>query len=140
MVKTTKSKKTTTKKKQPSKTIWKTIKKRPNNLKNQKKFSKDYQPSAAAKSAGRKARKQGQMIMDKLIEYQTMTSAQLEKIKKKKGVTIIELLLVQYVSRWFDDDKMLSDLLNRHISYAPSKHEVVEKESFMDEDSLYDEE
>ena len=94
-------------------------------------------PDPSYKKAWRERKRQAQKIMDMILKYQAMTKGQLEEISKNRDLTILELTMIRYVAGWMKNDKFLLDMLDRHISKAPTKVEQKEVEEF-DEDSLYD--
>jgi hypothetical protein len=63
-------------------------------------------------------------MMDLVLKYKDMTKDQLEDIAKDKTLTVLELLMIKYVTSGFKDNKMLMDMMNRHVPYAPTKTEI----------------
>lgn len=107
-----------------SQTQNKSVRSREDNL---KKFGKDKpstQPDPSLKKAWRERKRQAQAMMDLILRYGTMTKKQLEKITSKKDLTLLEQLMLKYVSWWMKDNKILIDFINRHVPYAPTKTEL----------------
>ncbi len=87
-------------------------------------FKKWQKPPATPKdkSEWRDRRRQAQRMMDLVLKYQTMTKSDLEKLDQDK-LTILELSMIKYVTSWMKDNKMLTDMIDRHISKAPQQLE-----------------
>lgn len=109
-----------------------------NGVKNGKntQFTSENQPSAKSKSEGWKRRKESQIFMDKILEYQELTVAEFEKIEKKieknkNDFTVRDLMALKYVSKSFKTDKFLIDWMDRLISKAQFN-----KEDEKDEDKI----
>lgn len=84
------------------------------------------QPTWEQKSAWRERKRNAQKIMDLILQFQTLTKKELEQLAEdsKDTMTILEAQMVQYVLYWSKDKKMLIDMMNRHISYAPAQQEI----------------
>lgn len=63
-------------------------------------------------------------MMDMVLQYQGMKKSDLEKLALKSDITILEALLVRYVLQGMKDNKMLVDMLDRHISKAPVEQKI----------------
>lgn len=105
------------------KTPSKTPKKNPKDNLRKGGFEKK-QPTPAQKSAGRDRKKQAQRMMDMVLKYQTLTQSELIEMSKKKDLTVLELLMIRYVTQGMKDNKMLVDMLDRHISKAPTEQKI----------------
>ena len=106
-----------------SKTPFKTPKKDPKANLRRWWFEKE-QPSPQAKREGRERKKQAQKMMDMILQYQTMTKSDLEKLSQNKDLTVLELLMIRYVVSGMKDNKMLIDMMDRHISKAPTEQKI----------------
>lgn len=107
-----------------SKTVVKSVERPWNkNLKSYKKWEAP-QPTPAQKSAGRERKRQAQKMMDMILQYQTMTKSDLEKLSQNKDLTVLELLMIRYVVSGMKDNKMLIDMMDRHISKAPTEQKI----------------
>jgi len=82
------------------------------------------QPTPEQKKAGRDRKRQAQRMMDMVLQYQGMKKSDLEKLALKSDITILEALLVRYVLQGMKDNKMLVDMLDRHISKAPVEQKI----------------
>lgn len=74
-----------------------------------------------SKRAWRDRKRQAQRMMDMLLTYQNMTKSQIEELWKKEDLTVLELLMLKYVTSGMKDNKMLVDMIDRHISKAPTE-------------------
>lgn len=103
--------------------VWK--KERPQN-KNLKPFVKGVSQTApaASKKEWRDRKRQAQRMMDMVLKYQTLTQSELIEMSKKKDLTVLELLMIRYVTQGMKDNKMLVDMLDRHISKAPTEQKI----------------
>ena len=63
-------------------------------------------------------------MMDMILQYQTMTKSDLEKLSQNKDLTVLELLMIRYVVSGMKDNKMLIDMMDRHISKAPTEQKI----------------
>lgn len=63
-------------------------------------------------------------LADLLLEFWHLTKSQIEQHAKRTDLTINEINVIRYVTSGSRSDKMLVDLMNREISYAPSKQEL----------------
>lgn len=88
-------------------------------------FEKE-QPSPQAKSAGRDRKRQAQKIMALVLEYQNMTTGELKTYmeKQKDKLTVLEYTMMKYVTEGMKDKKIMLDMIDRHISKAPSQMEL----------------
>lgn len=77
-----------------------------------------------SKSAWRDRKRQAQRMMDMLLTYQNMTKSQIEELWKKEDLTVLELLMLKYVTSGMKDNKMLVDMIDRHIAKAPTQMEL----------------
>ena len=59
-----------------------------------------------------------------LLTYQNMTKSQIEELWKKEDLTVLELLMLKYVTSGMKDNKMLVDMIDRHIAKAPTQMEL----------------
>lgn len=84
------------------------------------------QPTPEQKKAWRERKRQAQRIMDMILKYQTMTTGDLREYmeKNKETLTVLEYTMMKYVTEWMKDKKMMIDMINRHIPYAPTKTEI----------------
>src|SRR5690606_24404889 len=105
-----------------------------NGIKNGKstQFSTSNQPSPSSKSDGWKRRKQSQIFLDKIIEYQELTLDEFEQLKKqmkknKEKFKIKDLVAFEYVSKSFSSDKFLLDWVDRLVSKARMSNEKEEE-------------
>lgn len=81
-------------------------------------FTSENQPSPEAKKAGWQRRKVAQQIMDAALRYLNMSEADIEQIDTA-NMSNLDILALNYVKRAKDDDRMLTDLLDRHVPKAP---------------------
>mgnify|MGYP007069037476 CR=1 FL=1 len=77
-----------------------------------------------SKRAWRDRKRQAQRMMDMLLTYQNMTKSQIEELWKKEDLTVLELLMLKYVTSGMKDNKMLVDMIDRHIAKAPTQMEL----------------
>ena len=97
--------------------------------------------SSEAKKAGRERKKQAKKMMDLVLEYQNMSVWELEEIMKSKdSLTVLEYTMMSYVSKGFKKDKILLDMIDRHISKAPVINYNENTTVIPSENNLYDEE
>ena len=84
------------------------------------------QPTPEQKKAGRDRKRQAQKIMALVLEYQNMTTGELKKYmeKHKDELTVLEYTMMKYVTEGMKDKKIMLDMIDRHISKAPTKQEV----------------
>lgn len=80
--------------------------------------------TSESKKAGRDRKRQAQRMMDMLLTYQNMTKSQIEELWKKEDLTVLELLMLKYVTSGMKDNKMLVDMIDRHIAKAPTQMEL----------------
>lgn len=80
--------------------------------------------TSESKKAGRDRKRQAQRMMDMLLTYQNMTKSQIEELWKKEDLTVLELLMFKYVTSGMKDNKMLVDMIDRHIAKAPTQMEL----------------
>lgn len=108
-----------------SKTPQKTPKKDPRANLRRWWFEKE-QPSPQAKSAGRDRKRQAQKIMALVLEYQNMTTGELKTYmdKHKDKLTVLEYTMMKYVTEGMKDKKIMLDMIDRHISKAPTQMEL----------------
>ena len=87
---------------------------------------KGEQPTPAQKSAGRDRKRQAQKIMDMVIKYQTMTTGELKEYmeKQKDKLTVLEYTMMKYVTVGMKHKKIMLDMIDRHISKAPTQMEL----------------
>lgn len=86
----------------------------------QKRFSKEYQASGAAKSKGWEKRRIKQEIMDEMTKLDSMTMEDFEKLRKDiedhpEKHTVREARLLRYMTR----EKFIKDYLDRNTGKAP---------------------
>lgn len=82
------------------------------------------QPDPMLKKEWRDRKRQAQKMMDLVLQYQCMNKADLEKLSQQSDITILEALLARYVLQGMKDNKMLVDMLDRHISKAPVEQKI----------------
>ena len=82
------------------------------------------QPDPKLKKEWRERKRQAQRMMDMILQYQTMTQEELKEMASRKDLTVLELLMIRYVTQWMKDNKMLVDMLDRHISKAPTEQKI----------------
>ncbi len=96
--------------------------------KNLKPFKKWERPPStwAQKSAWRDRKRQAQKIMALVLEYQNMTTWELKEYmeKQKDKLTVLEYTMMKYVTEGMKDKKIMLDMIDRHISKAPSQMEL----------------
>lgn len=85
---------------------------------------KNWQPDPALKKAGRERRRNWKKIMDLVLQYQSMTKDQLQKLAGDPNATMLELLMVKYITGWMKDTRILIDFIDRHVPKAPQKTEL----------------
>lgn len=102
---------------------WQTKKNREDNL---TPFTSEYQPAPELKSKGRERKREAKKLMDYFMLMSEKSISEVEKIVKEKWKDMIvrEALICQYIIAWFKDKKIMQDIINRHVSYAPIKQEV----------------
>ena len=80
------------------------------------------------KKAGRDRKKQWQAMMDMILKYQNMTFQQIKELAEDENamaqLSVLEVTMIKYIQAWFKDNKMLIDMVNRHVWYAPTKIEL----------------
>jgi len=81
-------------------------------------------PTPEQKKAGWERKRQAQKMMDMVLEYQSMTKEQLEALSNNKNLTILEILMIRYVITGMKDNKMLLDMIDRHVPKAPQKMDI----------------
>lgn len=88
-------------------------------------FEKE-QPDPALKKAWRDRKRQAQKIMWLVLEYQNMTTSELKEHmeKHKDNLTVLEYTMMKYVTEWMKDKKIMLDMIDRHISKAPTQMEI----------------
>ena len=98
------------------------------------KWLENGQPSPESKKAWRERRRQAQQMMDMILKYQHMTQQEMDEYVEQywSQLTILEHQMNRYVKQGGKDDKMLVDMINRHVPYAPTKTEI----SWPDGDSI----
>lgn len=69
-------------------------------------------------------KKQAQKMMKMVLDYGNMTKQEIEELSKKEDLTVLELLMIKYVVTGMKDTKILVDMINRHVPYAPVKTEL----------------
>jgi len=64
--------------------------------------------------------------MSLVLEYQNMTTGELKKYmeKHKDELTVLEYTMMKYVTEGMKDKKIMLDMIDRHVSKAPTKQEV----------------
>lgn len=84
------------------------------------------QPTPEQKKAGRERKRQAQKIMSLVLEYQNMTTGELKEYmeKHKDELTVLEYTMMKYVTEGMKDKKIMLDMIDRHVSKAPTKQEV----------------
>lgn len=89
-------------------------------------FTSENQPSPEAKSKGWQRKRQAQKMMDKLMEYQSMTIAEIKVMLEKQGenLKVEDAVLLKYLEDMMKDGRARIDWMNRHIPYAPNKQEL----------------
>ena len=133
--KTTKPKKSTTSKKTSSK-----AKRNPRD--NLIPGAKDPRTiTSEQKKAGRERKRQAQRMMDKILEYQSMTVAELKKhaSENSDNMTVLEYTMAQYVIKGLKNDKIMLDMIDRHISKAPIQQETKIDADIKNKDVISDE-
>lgn len=80
--------------------------------------------TSESKKAGRERRRNAMKMMDLLLEYQSMTKEQLQKLAGDPNSTMLELLMVKYITGWMKDTRLLIDYMDRHVPKAPQKMEL----------------
>ncbi len=105
-----------------------------NGVKNGKstQFSTTNQPSPSSKAEGWQRKKQSQIFLDKIIEYQELTIDEFEQLKEqmkknKKKFKVKDLVAFEYVSKSFSSDKFLLDWVDRLVSKARISNEKDEE-------------
>jgi hypothetical protein len=77
-----------------------------------------------SKSAWRDRRRNAMKMMDLLLEYQSMTKDELQNLASNPNSTMLELLMVKYITWWMKDTRLLVDYMDRHVPKAPQKMEL----------------
>lgn len=77
--------------------------------------------TSESKKAGRERRRNWKKIMDLVLQYQSMTKDQLQKLAGDPNATMLELLMVKYITGWMKDTRMLIDFMDRHVPKAPTQ-------------------
>lgn len=79
------------------------------------------QPTPEQKKAWWERRKQGQIIMDRLLTMQSMKLCDIVIQMQNNELPIADLILYRYIAKVCADDRFMIDWLNRHIWYAPKE-------------------
>lgn len=98
--------------------------KQPNPIPGNVPFTKERQPTGEAKSAGWNRRKQAEKIMLLIASYSDMTVQEFKTLIKDiqdhpDKHTMLEGMMVQYITRASKGGGMLIDLLDRNVGKAP---------------------
>lgn len=84
--------------------------------------------SNESKKAGRDRKKQWQEMMNKILKYQNMPFSDVldlaDNMEELWKLSLLEVTMIKYIAAGFKDNKMLVDMVNRHIWYAPAKIEI----------------
>lgn len=84
--------------------------------------------TSESKKAGRDRRRQWQAMMDLILKYQNMTFQDIKALAEDENamaqLSVLEVTMIKYIQAWFKSDKMLVDMVNRHVGYAPQKIEI----------------
>ena len=80
--------------------------------------------TSESKKAGRDRKRNWKKIMDLVLQYQSMTKDQLQKLAGDPNATMLELLMVKYITGWMKDTRILIDFIDRHVPKAPQKTEL----------------
>lgn len=80
--------------------------------------------TSESKKAGRDRKRNWKKIMDLVLQYQSMTKDQLQKLAGDPNATMLELLMVKYITGWMKDTRILIDFIDRHVPKAPQKMEL----------------
>ena len=80
--------------------------------------------TSESKKAGRDRRRNAMKMMNLLLEYQSMTKEELQNLAKNPNSTMLELLMVKYITWWMKDTRLLVDYMDRHVPKAPQKMEL----------------
>ena len=76
------------------------------------------------KKEGWDRRRHAQKMMDLVRKYQDCTREDLKKLSESKDVTILELQMIRYVADWMKNDKLLTHMIDKHVSNAPQQMEL----------------
>lgn len=106
-------------------TTWNVTRNREDNL---KPFSSEYQPTPEQiikRSKTRERKKEAQKLMDYFMEMSEKSIEEVKNHVKEQGDNMIirQALICKYIVEWFKDKKIMQDIINRHVSYAPIKQE-----------------
>lgn len=90
------------------------------------KWLENWQPSPELKKAWWDRKREAKKMMDYFMTMSEKSIAEVKEIVKAQWENMIirEALMCKYIIEWFKDKKIMQDIINRHVSYAPIKQEV----------------
>lgn len=89
------------------------------------KWLENWQPSPELKKAWRERKREASKMMNYFKVMSEKSVAEIKKHVAEQGDNMIirEALICKYIIEWFKDKKIMQDIINRHVSYAPIKQE-----------------
>lgn len=88
-------------------------------------FSADNQPTSQQKKEWRERRKHAQWLLDQMIKYQDLTTAEFQQlVEKMDTLPIKDKINLKRLENILNDRSFLLDWINKHVPQAPSQQEI----------------